>query len=479
MAQQPGVSVHPLVAARSGGQGGQGLGQLARVGTKRRASSLQRSVGCTDLVAMAMEKQPVFCAQPAACKRGLVSTFERELLTAYVVAGGDEDDPPASVSPMAASVEIDEETDPPGMQFTSVGLDLDLRGIHEPSSVVSVQWLSVLRKNSGVGGQPEHHEDFVKRSKVQGGGGLERSGSCKALRRSQASNSASVASAAACPTRDTRGAEVPVLSLTHPSIRLKAEKAAQKQSGRRRFFLSSLQQELHALQEQNRRLKDLVQQHLPKPRAAEVLGACDEKAASTNPSKVKANLYCKADDQMLDVLQVAQQSFVITDPNVLDNPIIWASDSFCELTGYELGEVIGRNCKFLQGPETDPRVVRKLRQAINGGYAESLCLVNYRKDGTPFWNNIFISPLFDKQRRVKHFIGVQCDVTASYVPRPPETLDDSKGGEMNEFSAKALEHDDSLTLSQGRVKSLDDELGGQLNGFDLGFNKKIPIAWNT
>lgn len=63
-------------------------------------------------------------------------------------------------------------------------------------------------------------------------------------------------------------------------------------------------------------------------------------------------------------------------------------------------------------------MVRKLRQAIDGGYATTLCLVNYRKDGTPFWNNIYISPLYDKQRRVKHFIGVQCDVTAAYVPRP-------------------------------------------------------------
>ena len=58
----------------------------------------------------------------------------------------------------------------------------------------------------------------------------------------------------------------------------------------------------------------------------------------------------------------------------------------------------------------------KIRKAVDDKYPDSLCLVNYRKDGMPFWNNLYISPLFDQNQTVIHYIGVQCDVTAAYVP---------------------------------------------------------------
>ena len=90
--------------------------------------------------------------------------------------------------------------------------------------------------------------------------------------------------------------------------------------------------------------------------------------------------------------------------------------NFCELTGYNRDEILGRNCRFLQGPATDRVTVNKIRKAVDEKYPDSLCLVNYRKDGAPFWNNLYISPLFDQAHTVIHYIGVQCDVTAAYVP---------------------------------------------------------------
>ena len=82
------------------------------------------------------------------------------------------------------------------------------------------------------------------------------------------------------------------------------------------------------------------------------------------------------------------QNFVITDPSLPDNPIVFASQGFLTLTGYALDQILGRNCRFLQGPETDPAAVEKIRHAINQGVDASVCLLNYRIDGTTFWNQV-------------------------------------------------------------------------------------------
>ncbi len=102
---------------------------------------------------------------------------------------------------------------------------------------------------------------------------------------------------------------------------------------------------------------------------------------------------------------------VISDACQADNPIIYCNQAFLEITGYSCEEVIGRNCRFLQGRDTDPQAVETIRQSIRAGQECQVVLKNYRKDGTPFWNDLTISPVRDASGRLTHFIGVQTDIT--------------------------------------------------------------------
>jgi phototropin len=107
-----------------------------------------------------------------------------------------------------------------------------------------------------------------------------------------------------------------------------------------------------------------------------------------------------------------QSNFVIADPTLPDCPIVFASDPFLELSGYRREEVLGRNCRFLQGPETDRNTVTQLRAAIKEGREITVRLLNYRKDGTPFWNMLTVAPIRDVTGHPRFLVGVQVDVTA-------------------------------------------------------------------
>jgi two-component system, cell cycle sensor histidine kinase and response regulator CckA len=111
-------------------------------------------------------------------------------------------------------------------------------------------------------------------------------------------------------------------------------------------------------------------------------------------------------------IQAVTQGIIITDPNQPDNPIIDVNAGFEELSGYTRGDILGRNCRFLQGPNTDPDTVGQVREAIQSGQPCHVEILNYRRDSTPFWNELSISPVRDDAGRLTHFIGVQTDVTA-------------------------------------------------------------------
>jgi two-component system cell cycle sensor histidine kinase/response regulator CckA len=110
-------------------------------------------------------------------------------------------------------------------------------------------------------------------------------------------------------------------------------------------------------------------------------------------------------------IQAVSQGIIITDPCKPDNPIIYTSPGFARLTGYESEEMIGKNCRCLQGPNTDPAALATLRDAIRQGRACTVELLNYRKDGTRFWNHLTVSPVSDDAGQITNFIGVQTDVT--------------------------------------------------------------------
>ncbi|KAF3780582.1 Phototropin-2 [Nymphaea thermarum] len=108
-------------------------------------------------------------------------------------------------------------------------------------------------------------------------------------------------------------------------------------------------------------------------------------------------------------LERIEKNFVISDPRLPDNPIIFASDSFLELTEYTREEILGRNCRFLQGPETDQEAVSKIRDAIKEQREVTVQLINYTKSGKKFWNLFHLQPMRDQKGALQYFIGVQLD----------------------------------------------------------------------
>lgn len=103
---------------------------------------------------------------------------------------------------------------------------------------------------------------------------------------------------------------------------------------------------------------------------------------------------------------------VVTNPRVDDNPIVFANQAFLDTTGYTAAEVIGRNCRFLQGPETDPAAIVRIRAALAAEQDLSIDLINYRRDGSTFWNRLMLTPITDDAGHLLYYFASQLDVTA-------------------------------------------------------------------
>ncbi|WP_307875029.1 PP2C family protein-serine/threonine phosphatase [Frankia nepalensis] len=110
-------------------------------------------------------------------------------------------------------------------------------------------------------------------------------------------------------------------------------------------------------------------------------------------------------------------SFTIADPHQPDTPLIWVNGAFTRITGYPFAEAVGRNCRFLQGPRSDRAAAARLGEAQRECRPTRVEILNYRKDGGTFWNEIAIAPVFDGAGRLTHFVGVQDDVTARVEAR--------------------------------------------------------------
>lgn len=155
----------------------------------------------------------------------------------------------------------------------------------------------------------------------------------------------------------------------------------------------------------------------------------DEERPDSLDDKVRQKEMRKGID-LATTLERIEKNFVITDPRLPDNPIIFASDSFLELTEYSREEILGRNCRFLQGPETDPATVRKIRDAIDNQTEVTVQLINYTKSGKKFWNVFHLQPMRDQKGEVQYFIGVQLDGSEHIEPLknsiPEDTVKESE-----------------------------------------------------
>nr|AML79140.1 putative LOV domain-containing protein [Centella asiatica] len=112
-----------------------------------------------------------------------------------------------------------------------------------------------------------------------------------------------------------------------------------------------------------------------------------------------------------------KQSFVLTDPHVHDMPIVYASDAFVKLTGYDRKEILGLNCRFLSGHNTDSSTLFQIKESIQTEQPCTVCILNYRKDNSSFWNYLHISPVRNASGKITYFVGVQIDASCKNLDR--------------------------------------------------------------
>ncbi|OZI21363.1 hybrid sensor histidine kinase/response regulator [Bordetella genomosp. 9] len=157
-------------------------------------------------------------------------------------------------------------------------------------------------------------------------------------------------------------------------------------------------------------------------------------------------------DIFFAAVQTTRMPMLVTDPAQPDNPIVFANQAFVRMTGYAPEEILGRNCRFLQGPETDREAVAQIRDAVANARELSLELINYRKDGSSFWNALFISPVYDEAGKLAYFFASQLDISrrrdaedALRQAQKMEALGQLTGGIAHDFN-------NLLQVMQGHIE---------------------------
>lgn len=158
-------------------------------------------------------------------------------------------------------------------------------------------------------------------------------------------------------------------------------------------------------------------------------------------------------DPFAAAVRATRMPMLITDPTLPDNPIVFVNDSFARLTGYSREETLGRNCRFLQGPGTNRDDVKRMRDAINRRVPIELDLLNYRKDGTTFWNRLLMSPVFN-DGELSFFFASQFDITPErerlgLVAQDRDALEAEVSRRVSDLTAS--EDRLKFTLSAGRL----------------------------
>ena len=121
----------------------------------------------------------------------------------------------------------------------------------------------------------------------------------------------------------------------------------------------------------------------------------------------------EAESQYPGLLRLVRDSpiaSVISDPRVADNPIVACNRPFCELTGYGASEVLGRNCRFLSGPGTEPWLSEEIRRGVREHRPVLVEILNYKKGGEPFRNAVLLAPIYDEEDQLLYFLGSQVEV---------------------------------------------------------------------
>ncbi len=134
--------------------------------------------------------------------------------------------------------------------------------------------------------------------------------------------------------------------------------------------------------------------------------------ASREGARIHAELVGMDDgtDPFAAAVRATRMPMIITNPREADNPIVFANDAFCRLTGYAREEILGNNCRFLQGPESDPATVDQIRAAVAAREPIEIEIRNHTKDGRPFWNRLLVAPVHEADGTLAYFFASQFDV---------------------------------------------------------------------
>lgn len=171
-----------------------------------------------------------------------------------------------------------------------------------------------------------------------------------------------------------------------------------------------------SLVKENELLKEVVRTKMEKSLAEKVLSQCCKALPDVvaTVSTQATSMLAQEDFGLISAIRSAQRAFCITDPYLPDNPIVFASQGFLDLTKYSIDQVLNRNCRFLQGPLTDLKQVAVLGDGIRKGIDTSVPLLNYKADGTMFWNQVYVAALRDSNNVIVNYVGVQCEVIIAF-----------------------------------------------------------------
>ncbi len=148
-----------------------------------------------------------------------------------------------------------------------------------------------------------------------------------------------------------------------------------------------------------------------------------------HPSRL-ASLRLNADQLFLQTTAQTRMAQCISDPHQPDCPIVYCNEAFVELTGYPIDEIIGRNCRFLQGEKTQQSSIARLRKAVDRQVYTVVDILNYRKDGTAFWNAVHIGPIYNADGELEYFFGSQWDISELLAARETIVENDRVADEL-------------------------------------------------
>lgn len=175
-----------------------------------------------------------------------------------------------------------------------------------------------------------------------------------------------------------------------------------------------------------------------------------------SPTPASSQL-ARSDQALLSSVTSAQTHFIITDPTLPDNPIVFASSGFYALSGYTPQEILGHNCRFMQGQHTNPATVKRLSAAIAAGQDCRCVILNYSKAGVPFWNDLFCAALRDDGGNIVHFVGVQSNIAEARAKVMLQLLAETDGvitsdaSHAHEKGTKAATCDPAVATSPGHL----------------------------